>query len=108
MFVSHDKNRIWRDNMKRRLQIFTLVLLCLVGLLSLASCQITDRIDNSTTTTTTPTFEVVFVASDGAVLKTETVKLGQSATAPEAPERAGHVFFSESKEKHCNGVPVVL
>ena len=29
---------------------------------------------------------------DGTILKTETVELGQSATAPEVPERQGYAF----------------
>ena len=73
--------------MKKKLT-FLMLLLVFVAL-SLASCQNTGT---RPTTTATPTFEVVFVAGDGEILKTETVALGQSATAPEVPARNGYVF----------------
>lgn len=39
-----------------------------------------------------PVYTVTFVDHDGTVLKTESVKEGRSATAPEDPDRQGHVF----------------
>ncbi len=41
----------------------------------------------------TPVYTVTFKGYDGAVLKTESVKEGNAATAPEAPEREGYTFI---------------
>ena len=76
--------------MKKRLHFLAVLLVFAATILALASCQNTGG--TRPTTTEAPTFEVVFVAGDGEILKTETVKLGQSATAPEVPARNGYVF----------------
>ncbi len=54
-----------------------------------------DAIENANMHFRTPvveTFTVSFVDFDGTVLKTETVEIGKSATAPETPVREGFVF----------------
>lgn len=76
--------------MKKRLTFLMLVLMFAV--LALASCQGGTGSRPTTPTTATPVFEVVFVAGDGEILKTESVELGQGATAPEVPNRTGYVF----------------
>ncbi len=47
---------------------------------------------------TPPSYTVTFVDYNGDILKEETVVRGNSATAPEAPERAGYVFTGWDKE----------
>ena len=44
------------------------------------------------------TFTVTFIDYDGTVLKEETVKKGESATAPEVAERKGYKFLGWSQE----------
>ena len=76
--------------MKKKLT-FLMLLLAFVAL-ALVSCQGGTGSRPTTPTTSTPVFEVVFVAGDGEILKTESVELGQGATAPEVPNRTGYVF----------------
>ena len=76
--------------MKKKLT-FLMLLLAFVAL-ALVSCQGGTGSRPTTPTTSTPVFEVVFVAGDGEILKTESVMLGQGATAPEVPNRTGYVF----------------
>ncbi|MBO5789247.1 MAG: InlB B-repeat-containing protein, partial [Clostridia bacterium] len=78
--------------MKKRLHFLAVLLVFVVALLCLASCQGTNSSTTTPTTMPIPSFEVVFVAGDGEILKTETVQLGQSATAPEVPDRTGYMF----------------
>lgn len=59
----------------------------------------TDNLANAVLSSTPETtYTVKFVDFDGTVLKTETVKAGQSATAPDAPSRDGYVFAGWDKE----------
>ena len=44
------------------------------------------------------TYTVIFQDYDKTVLKTETVKEGESATTPEEPKREGYTFFAWDKE----------
>ena len=46
-------------------------------------------------------FSVVFFDEDGNVLKQEIVKYNESATAPQAPEKEGHVFKEWSEDITC-------
>lgn len=43
-------------------------------------------------------YNVVFQDFDGKILKTETVKVGEGATAPEVPGREGYTFFEWNKD----------
>ena len=60
-----------------------------------------DPIENATKHFNEPvieTFTVTFVDYDGTELKTETVKCGKSATAPENPTREGYSFTGWDKD----------
>lgn len=59
-----------------------------------------DAIENATKHFNEPvakTFTVTFVDHDGTVLKTETVEIGKSATAPEDPTRESYTFVGWDK-----------
>ena len=76
--------------MKKTIRLSLLLLVFLTAVLTLSSCIGTVATTPSSNAATS--FEVVFVAGDGEILKTETVELGKSATAPEVPERQGYAF----------------
>lgn len=46
------------------------------------------------------TYTVIFRDHDGAVLKSETVKAGEAATAPTVPNREGYTFIGWDKDFH--------
>ena len=92
--------------MKKRLHFLAVLLVFAATILALASCQ--KKGGTRPTTTEAPTFEVVFVAGDGEILKTETVKLGQSATAPEVPNRPGYVFIGWDTDFSSVDCPITV
>ena len=49
-------------------------------------------------TTTTPVFTVRFLDWNGAVLSTQSVEMGQDATAPADPTREGYIFIGWDRE----------
>ncbi len=74
--------------MKKAVKISVLCMLLLACLLAFAACGEEEPPAPQDTT-----YDVVFKAGDGTVLKTETVKPGEAATAPEVPDRVGYEFI---------------
>ncbi len=76
--------------MKKGMKLSVLLLMLVALVLIVAAC---GKVEGPSTSKEPTTFTVTFKAGDGEVLKTETVELGQAATAPaEIPERTGYEF----------------
>lgn len=50
-----------------------------------------------TSTSTNSSYTVIFKDYDGTVIKTENINYGESATAPDAPQRDGYIFLNWDK-----------